>query len=86
MTFPQIGANGVRLQELPVLIFNSSPVIRLVRMMYVKYPLSLPNVEDLLTERRIGMSQETVRGFGEAIWSDGRGQRDAWLHTAALAS
>jgi putative transposase len=33
--------------------FNSSPeVIRLV-MMYVRFPLSLRNVEDLLFERRI---------------------------------
>ncbi len=32
--------------------FNSSPeVIRLVVMMYVRYPLSLRNVEDLLAER-----------------------------------
>jgi putative transposase len=34
--------------------FNSSPeVIRLVVMMYVKFPLSLRNVEDLLAERAI---------------------------------
>ena len=33
----------------PFRYFNSSPeVIRLVVMMYVKYPLSLRNVEDLL--------------------------------------
>jgi transposase-like protein len=42
--------------------FNSSPeVIRLVVMMYVRYPLSLRNVEDLLTEREINTSHETVR-------------------------
>ena len=42
--------------------FNSSPeVIRLVVMMYVKYPLSLRNVEDLLAERGIDISYETVR-------------------------
>ena len=41
---------------------NSSPeVIRLVVMMYVKYPLSLRNVEDLLAERGIDISYETVR-------------------------
>ncbi|MDB5480906.1 MAG: family transposase [Caulobacteraceae bacterium] len=34
----------------PFRCFNSSPeVIRLVVRMYVKYPLSLRNVEDLLT-------------------------------------
>ena len=38
----------------PFRYFNSSPeVIRLVVMMYVKYPLSLRNVEDLLAERGI---------------------------------
>jgi putative transposase len=42
--------------------FNSSPeVIRLVVMMYVRYPLSLRNVEDLLFERGIDLSYETVR-------------------------
>ena len=42
--------------------FNSSPeVIRLVVMMYVKYPLSLRNVEDLLAERGIDLCHETVR-------------------------
>jgi putative transposase len=42
--------------------FNSSPeVIRLVVMMYVKFPLSLRNVEDLLAERGIDVSYETIR-------------------------
>jgi transposase-like protein len=51
----------------PFRYFNSSPeVIRLVVMMYVKYPLSLRNVEDLLAERGIEISHETV------IWSDVR--------------
>jgi putative transposase len=46
----------------PFRYFNSSPeVIRLVVMMYVKYPLSLRNVEDLLAERGIDVSYETVR-------------------------
>src|SRR5512140_3227836 len=46
----------------PFRYFNSSPeVIRLVVMMYVKYPLSLCNVEDLLAERGIDISHETVR-------------------------
>ena len=48
--------------EQPVPYFNSSPeVIRLVVMMYVRYPLSLRNVEDLLAERGIDVSHETVR-------------------------
>ncbi len=42
--------------------FNSSPeVIRLVVMMYVRFPLSLRNVEDLLGERGIDVCHETVR-------------------------
>ncbi|WP_158913461.1 IS6 family transposase [Caulobacter sp. S45] len=42
--------------------FDSSPeVIRLVVMLYVKYPLSLRNVEDLLHERGIDICHETVR-------------------------
>src|SRR6202142_984037 len=44
----------------PFRYFNSPPeVIRLVVMMYVRYPLR--NVEDLLAERGIDISHETVR-------------------------
>jgi hypothetical protein len=46
----------------PFRYFNSSPeIIRLVMMMYVRYPLSLRNVADLLAERGIEISHETVR-------------------------
>jgi putative transposase len=46
----------------PFRYFDSSPeVIRLVVMMYVKYLLSLRNVEDLLFERGIDICHETVR-------------------------
>ena len=42
--------------------FKTSPeIIRLAVMMYVRYPLSLRNVEDLLHERSIDVSHETVR-------------------------
>jgi putative transposase len=42
--------------------FKSSPeVIRLTVMMYVRYPLSLRQVEDLLFERGIDICHETVR-------------------------
>ena len=45
----------------PFRYFNSSPeVIRLVVMMYVRYPLSLRKVEDLLDERGIDISYATV--------------------------
>ena len=60
--------------------FNSSPeVIRLAMLMYVNYPLSLGNVEDLLHERRIDISHETVRfwwnRFGPLFAADIRRQR-----------
>jgi len=46
----------------PFRYFKTSPeVIRLAVMMYVRYPLSLRNVEDLLHERDIDVSYETVR-------------------------
>ncbi len=46
----------------PFRYFNSSPeVIRLAVMMYIRYPLSLRQVEDLLFERGIGICHETVR-------------------------
>jgi putative transposase len=52
----------VRQMTNPFRCFNSSPeVIRLVVMMYVKYPLSLRNVENLLAERGIDICHETVR-------------------------
>ena len=64
----------------PFRYFNSSPeVIRLVVMMYVKYPLSLRNVEDLLFERGIDLCHETVRHwwnrFGPMFAADIRRQR-----------
>jgi putative transposase len=46
----------------PFRYFNSSPeVIRLVVLMYLRFPLSLRNVEDLLFERGIDICHETVR-------------------------
>jgi len=46
----------------PFRYFNSSPeIIRLVVMMYVRYPLSLRNVEDLLFHHGIDICHETVR-------------------------
>ena len=42
--------------------FKTSPeIIRLAVMMFVRYPLSLRNVEDLLHERGIDITYETVR-------------------------
>ena len=46
----------------PFKYFKTSPeIIRLAVMMYVRFPLSLRNVEDLLHERGIDISHETVR-------------------------
>ena len=64
----------------PFRCFNSSPeVIRLVVMMYVRFPLSLRNVEDLLFERGIDLCHESVRmwwnRFGPLFSGDIRRQR-----------
>jgi putative transposase len=64
----------------PFRYFNSSPeVIRLVVMMYVRFPLSLRNVEDLLFVRGIDICHETVRmwwnRFGPMFAGDIRRQR-----------
>ena len=64
----------------PFRCFNSSPeVICLVVMMYVRFPLSLRNVEDLLFERGIDLCHATVRfwwnRFGPIFAGDIRRQR-----------
>ena len=46
----------------PFKYFKTGPeIIRLAVMLYVRFPLSLRNVEDLLHERGIDVSHETVR-------------------------
>ena len=60
--------------------FKSSPeIIRLAVMLYVRFPLSLRNVEDLLHERGIDVSYETVRfwwnRFGPMFASEIRRKR-----------
>ena len=46
----------------PFRYFKTSPeVIRLAVMLYVRFPLSLRNVEDMLHERGVDVSHETVR-------------------------
>ena len=46
----------------PFRYFKTSPeIIRLAVMMYIRYPLSLRQVEDILFERGIDISHETVR-------------------------
>ena len=68
----------------PFRYFNSSSeVIRLVVMMYVRFPLSLRNVEDLLAERGIDICHETVRmwwnRFGPLFAADIKRQRISWM-------
>jgi putative transposase len=70
----------LRKPQSPFRCFNSSPeVIRLVVLMYVRYPLSLRNVEDLLFERGIDLCHETIRfwwnRFGPMFAGEVRRQR-----------
>jgi putative transposase len=59
--------------------FNSGPeIIRLVVRMYVRFPLSLRRVEDLLFERGIDICHETVR-----LWRNRFGPLLAGGHKAA---
>ena len=64
----------------PFRYFKTSPeVIRLAVMLYVRFPLSLRNVEDLLHERGIDVSHETIRywwnKFGPLFASEIRKRR-----------
>jgi putative transposase len=64
----------------PFRYFNSSPeVMRVIVMMYARFPLSLRNVGDLLIERGIDICLETVRlwwnRFGPLFAADMRRQR-----------
>lgn len=46
----------------PFCRFKTHPaIIRLAVMLYIRFPLSLRNVEDVLHERRIDICHETVR-------------------------
>jgi hypothetical protein len=70
----------------PFRYFNSSPeVIRLTVMMYIRYPLSLRQVEDLLFERGIDINHETVRfwwnRFGPIFAAEIRKKRSANIRT-----
>ena len=50
---------------------TSREIIRLAVILYVRFPLSLRNVEDLLNEVGIGLCQSEVTCF----WSEERSQR-----------
>src|SRR5690606_3111102 len=63
----------------PGAVQTSPEIIRLAVMMYVRFPLSLRNVEDLLHERGIDICHETVRywwnRFGPLFASEIRKKR-----------
>ncbi len=49
-------------QRSPFRYFKMSPeIIRLAVMLFIRFPLSLRNFEDLLHERGIDVSEETMR-------------------------
>jgi putative transposase len=69
----------------PFRCFNTSrEIIRLAVMMYIRYPLSLRQVEDLLHESGIDISYETVRAwwnrFGPLFAAETRKKRAASMH------
>jgi transposase-like protein len=75
----------------PFKYFHSSPeVIRLAVMPYLRIPLSLRNVADLLHERGIDISHETVRYclncFGPMFAAEIRSMRSLQKLTAVHAS
>ena len=68
----------------PFRYFNSSrEVIRAAVMLYIRYPLSLRNVEDLLFKQGIDVSYETVRfwwnRFGPLFASEIRKKRVSYM-------
>ena len=74
-------------QRSPFRYFKTSPqIIRLAVMLYIRYPLSLRNVEDLLHERGIEISHETVRfwwnRFGPMFAAEIRKRRVAGLRSS----
>ena len=71
----------------PFRYFKTSPeIIRLAVMMYIRFPLSLRNVEDLLHERGIDICHETVRfwwnRFGPMFAAEIRKRRIAGLRSS----
>ena len=71
----------------PFRYYKTSPdIIRLTVMMYVRFPLSLRQVEDILHERGIDISYETVRfwwqQFGPLLASEIRKRRIEGMRTS----
>jgi putative transposase len=69
----------------PFRYFKTSPeIIRLAVMLYIQFPLSLRNVEDLLLERGIDISHKTIRfwwnRFGPMFAAEIRKRRANRMH------
>jgi phage terminase large subunit GpA-like protein len=66
-------------QPSPFKWFKTSPeIIRLAVMLYVRFPLSLRNVEDLLHERGIDVSHEAIRYWWHRFeWQKTRERNEA---------
>jgi transposase-like protein len=63
---------SLRQCEIHFRYFNRSPeVIRFVVLMYIRYPLSLRQVEDILFERGIDICRETVRSWWHRLGVNG---------------
>jgi putative transposase len=67
--------------------FRTSPeIIRLAVTIYLRFPLSLRNIENLLHERAVEVSHETVRfwwmTFGPMLASKIRRKRVSWMRTS----
>jgi putative transposase len=72
----------------PFRYFKSSlGIIRLAMMMYVRFPLSLRIVEDLLHEHGIDISHETIRFWwnriGPTFEAEMRKWRNWYIHDVA---
>ena len=71
----------------PFKYFKTSPeIIRLAVVLYIRFPLSLRDVEDLLHERGIDISHETVRfwwhRFGPTFANEIRKRRIEGMRTS----
>ena len=84
MSWGEAFCNCLRMKN-PFRYFKTSPEItRLAVMMYVRFPLSLRHVEDLLHERGSEVSHETIRfwwnHFGPIFAAEFRKERTNRMH------
>ena len=72
----------------PFRYFKTSPeIIRLAVIMYVRFPLSLRNVEDLLHEQGVDICYETVRYWWNRLGlMFAREIRNRWVHHHAYSN